>query len=110
MLTARVDVSGSGPLTPRMNLYPAATEPIGSPSIHRGVLRDLYASVISLQDDGNSATFRFYRNPGINWLWIGGAVMALGGAAAGWPARRRRAEEATVAAERRRQLSGAGVV
>jgi cytochrome c-type biogenesis protein CcmF len=110
VLTARVDVSGSGPLTPRMNLYPAATEPIGSPSIHRGVLRDLYASVISLQDDGNSATFRFYRNPGINWLWIGGAVMALGGAAAGWPARRRRAEEATVAAERRRQLSGAGVV
>ena len=110
VLTARVDVSGSGPLTPRMNLYPAATEPIGSPSIHRGVLRDLYASVISLQDDGNSATFRFYRNPGINWLWIGGAVMALGGEAAAWPARRRRAEEATVAAERRRQLSGAGVI
>ena len=110
VLTARVDVSGSGQLTPRMNLYPAATEPIGSPSIHRGVLRDLYASVISLQDDGNSATFRFYRNPGINWLWIGGAVMALGGAAAAWPARRRRAEEATVAAERRRQFSGAGVV
>ena len=110
VLTARVDVSGSGPLTPRMNLYPAASEPIGSPSIHRGVLRDLYASVISLQDDGNSATFRFYRNPGITWLWIGGAVMALGGAAAAWPARRRRAEEATVAAERRRQFSGAGVV
>jgi len=74
------------------------------------VLRDLYASVISLQDDGNSATFRFYRNPGITWLWIGGVVMALGGAAAAWPARRRRAEEATVAAERRRQFSGAGVV
>ena len=92
VLTARVDVSGSGPLTPRMNLYPAASEPIGSPSIHRGVLRDLYASVISLQDDGDSATFRFYRNPGITWLWIGGAVMALGGAAAAWPARRRRQE------------------
>jgi cytochrome c-type biogenesis protein CcmF len=110
VLTAKVEVSGSGPLTPRMNLYPAASEPIGSPSIHRGVLRDLYASVISLQDDGNSATFRFYRNPGITWLWIGGAVMALGCAAAAWPARRRRAEEATVAAERRRQFSGAGVV
>jgi cytochrome c-type biogenesis protein CcmF len=110
VLTARVDVAGGGALTPRMNLYPAATEPIGSPSIHRGVLRDLYASVVSLQDDGDSATFRFYRNPGITWLWIGGAVMALGGAAAAWPARRRRAEEAVVAAARRRQLSGAGVV
>ena len=28
--------------------------------------------MISLQDDGDSATFRFYRNPGVNWLWIGG--------------------------------------
>jgi cytochrome c-type biogenesis protein CcmF len=110
VLTAGVDVSGDGRLTPRMNLYPAATEPIGSPSIHRGLLRDLYASVVSLQDDGNSATFRFYRNPGITWLWIGGVVMALGGVAAAWPARRRRGEEAAVAAERRRQLSGAGVV
>jgi cytochrome c-type biogenesis protein CcmF len=72
-----------------MNLYPAATEPIGSPSIHRGVVWDLYASVISLQNDGGSATFRFYRNPGVNWLWLGGLVMALGGAAAAWPGRRR---------------------
>jgi cytochrome c-type biogenesis protein CcmF len=94
VLTATVSVSGSsggtaGTLTPRMNLYPAATEPIGSPSIHRGIVWDLYASVISLQNDGGSATFRFYRNPGVNWLWLGGLVMALGGAAAAWPGRRR---------------------
>jgi cytochrome c-type biogenesis protein CcmF len=109
VLTARVDVDGAGTLTPRMNLYPAAAEPIGSPSIRRGLVTDLYASVISLQDDGDSATFRFYRNPGITWLWIGGAIMALAGVAAAWPAGRR-AESAVVAAERRRQLSGTGVV
>jgi cytochrome c-type biogenesis protein CcmF len=80
----------AGTLDPRMNLYPAATEPIGSPSIRRGIVWDLYASVISLQDDGGSATFRFYRNPGVNWLWFGGLVMALGGAAAAWPSRRRK--------------------
>jgi cytochrome c biogenesis factor len=51
---------------------------------------DLYASLISLQDNGGSATFRFYRNPGVNWLWSGGLVMALGGAGAAWPSRRRR--------------------
>src|SRR5215467_13494360 len=62
VLTARVLVTsvgggGAGALDPRMNLYPSATEPIGSPSIHRGLVWDLYASVISLRDDGNSATF-----------------------------------------------------
>ena len=85
------DRSGShvGAMNPRLNLYPGASEPIGSPSIRRGVVWDLYASVIGLQDNGASATFRFYRNPGVNWLWIGGALMALGGAAAGWPSRTR---------------------
>jgi cytochrome c-type biogenesis protein CcmF len=77
-------------LRPRLNLYPGGSEPIGSPSIHRGVVWDLYASVISLQDNGSSATFRFYRNPGVNWLWFGGAVMALAGLAAAWPGRRPR--------------------
>jgi cytochrome c-type biogenesis protein CcmF len=93
VLTAVVSVMNSGGdrvgmLDPRMNLYPAASEPIGSPSIRRGIVWDLYASVISLQDNGGSATFRFYRNPGVNWLWLGGLVMALGGAAAAWPIRR----------------------
>ena len=94
VLTTTVSVMNSsggsaGTLDPRMNLYPAATEPIGSPSIRRGIIWDLYASLISLQDNGGSATFRFYRNPGVNWLWFGGLVMALGGAAAAWPGRRR---------------------
>jgi cytochrome c-type biogenesis protein CcmF len=94
VLTAPVSVTNShgdarGTLGPRMSLYPAASEPIGSPAIDRGVVWDLYASVIALQDDGGSATFRFYRNPGVNWLWLGGLVMALGGVAAAWPVRRR---------------------
>ena len=93
VLTATVSVANpsggpAGMLDPRMNLYPAATEPIGSPSIRRGIVWDLYASLISLQDNGGSATFRFYRNPGVNWLWFGGLVMALGGIAAAWPSRR----------------------
>ena len=91
VLTAPVSVarpSGeSTDLSPRLNLYPAASEPIGSPSIERGVVWDLYVSVISLQDEGASATFRFYRNPGVNWLWLGALVMALGGCWAWWSRR-----------------------
>ena len=101
VLTTRVTVTAAdgdphGVLTPQLNLYPAASEPIGSPSIQRGIAWDLYASTIGLQDGGESATFRFYRNPGVNWLWLGGLVMALGGIAAAWPRRapRRRPIEA----------------
>jgi len=89
VLTTPLSVSAAGSsigvLDPRLNLYPAATVPIGSPSIRRGVVRDLYASVIALQDSGGSATFRFYENPGVNWIWLGGAIMALGGVGAAWP-------------------------
>ena len=95
VLTADLSVrsSGSGEppavLDPRLNLYPAASEPIGSPAIQRGPAWDLYASVIGLQDNGRSATFRLYHNPGVSLLWLGGGLMALAGATALWPARRR---------------------
>lgn len=94
VLTTVVSVTdGSGahidPLHPSLNLYPVESEPIGTPSIQRGVVRDLYSSVIGLQDNGRSATFRFFLNPGVTWLWVGGAVMVLAGIAAAWPGRRR---------------------
>lgn len=115
VLSARVKVDNvgggdAGMLDPRMNLYPAASTPIGSPSIRRGAIWDLYASLTSLQEDGDSATFRFYRNPGVNWLWFGGFVMALGGVAAAWPVRRRRDDQPPPAAARTRAAVEVGAV
>jgi cytochrome c-type biogenesis protein CcmF len=100
-----------GRMVPSLNLYPAATEPIGTPSIRYGSLRDLYASVIGVDSGGGQATFRFFLNPGVTWLWAGGAVMAAGGLLAAWPARRRRGagERPPASGEpERRQLTGVG--
>jgi cytochrome c-type biogenesis protein CcmF len=81
-----------GRMTPSLNLYPGASEPIGSPSIRYGALKDLYGSVIGFEGErGERATFRFFLNPGVMWLWVGGGVMALGGLMAAWPERRRTA-------------------
>lgn len=78
----------AGSLIPSMNFYPSSpNEPIGSPSIHYGVLKDLYSSVIGFGP--NEATFRLFLNPGVLWLWTGGVVVALGGLLAAWPSRRR---------------------
>ena len=81
-------------LHPSLNLYPASSEPIGTPSIRIGTpfngLVDLYASLVTVEN-GSRATFRFFVNPGIGLLWFGGLVMALGGLLAAWPGRRRSA-------------------
>lgn len=92
-----VSDAGSGDevvrLHPSLNFYPAATEPIGTPSIRVGTpfngMRDLYVSLISVDAGGRVAAFRFYVNPGIGLLWLGGLVAAAGGVVAAWPARTR---------------------
>ena len=90
VLTVSRDGRPAGQLTPSMNFYPAdPTEPIGTPSIHYGALKDLYSSVISITP--NDATFRVFLNPGVMWLWVGGFVVACGGLLAAWPGRRRMA-------------------
>jgi cytochrome c-type biogenesis protein CcmF len=88
------DGRDEGRLIPSLNLYPAASEPIGTPSIRYGVFRDLYASVLGFEGDGQRATFRFFLNPGVTWLWVGGAIVALGGLLAAWPGPRHRAARA----------------
>jgi cytochrome c-type biogenesis protein CcmF len=109
-VVSAADGSNLGGLDPSLNLYPAASEPIGTPSIRHGLLRDLYASVIGVDQGGEQATFRFFLNPGVSWLWVGGAVMGAGGLLAAWPSRRRVAAGKPPAARRsrRRQLAEAG--
>jgi cytochrome c-type biogenesis protein CcmF len=80
-------------LTPSMNLYPGASEPIGTPSIRIGTpstaFRDLYSSLVGVDRASGAATFRLFLNPGIVLIWAGGAVMVLGGLLAAWPTRTR---------------------
>ncbi|HJP66455.1 MAG TPA: heme lyase CcmF/NrfE family subunit [Actinomycetota bacterium] len=80
-----------GRLHPSLNRYPASTDPIGTPSIRYGALADMYSSLIGVDPGGTRATFRFFINPGVMWLWVGGFVVASGGLLAAWPAARRQA-------------------
>lgn len=94
-----------GRLRPSLNYYPSSSNPIGTPSIDYGVLKDLYSSLLAVQ--GDRATFRFFLNPGVTWLWLGGGVVAAGGVLAAWPSRGRRQRlEPPVA--RARELAGVG--
>jgi cytochrome c-type biogenesis protein CcmF len=100
VLTTEVAVTDShgtrlAPLHPSLNLYPNNSEPIGTPSIRHGVFKDLYSSVIGLQQNGKSATLRFFINPGVTWIWVGGAIMVLFGLIAALPGGRRRRQKPT---------------
>jgi cytochrome c biogenesis factor len=57
-------------------------------------------------ESGSRATFRFFVNPGIGLLWLGGLVMALGGIVAAWPTRPKtaRAPGAETESERREEV------
>jgi cytochrome c-type biogenesis protein CcmF len=92
VLVATVAVSRGGRsvgnVVPSLNLYPGASEPIGTPSIRYGAFSDLYASMVGFEGDGQTVTFRFFDEHGVLWLWVGGAVIAFGGLVAAWPRRR----------------------
>jgi len=94
------DGRSQGVMEPALNLYPAAAEPIPTPAIRYGALSDLYVSVLGFDDQGGRATFRILRNPGVTWLWAGGALMALGGLVGYWPRQLRAAVRSALRAPR----------
>jgi cytochrome c-type biogenesis protein CcmF len=92
-VSARLRVSrGDRPLgtyAPALSVFPGATEAIGTPSVRTGPLEDLYLTLVSSPNDAGQVTVGVFVNPLVVWLWIGGAVMALGTMAAAWPSRSR---------------------
>jgi cytochrome c-type biogenesis protein CcmF len=108
VFVARVAVSRNGRrvglLHPSLNRYPSdPNDPIGTPSIDYGALHDLYSSVLGFGANGDQAVLRFFLNPGVMWLWVGGALIAMGGLVAAWPPRRR---APLPTPERSRELAG----
>jgi len=58
------------------------------------MLSDLYVVLGGWEGTGETATFKVYINPLVNWLWIGGMVFILGTLVAAWPTRAQAVREA----------------
>jgi len=65
-------------LRPEKRFYPVAQMPTTEAAIDYNLLRDVYV-VIGDQQDNGGWTVRTYIKPLTNWIWIGCALMALGG-------------------------------
>jgi cytochrome c-type biogenesis protein CcmF len=80
-----------GVMVPQRRVYWLEQQPASIPSVHSTLREDLYVILTAVESDG-SATVKIYRNPLVNWIWIGGVVFVLGTLAVMWPHPERRTE------------------
>jgi len=71
-------------MEPEKRIYWLEDQPSTIPSIYSTWMEDIYVIVNAIEEDG-SATIKIYRNPLVNWIWVGAITFALGGVAILWP-------------------------
>jgi cytochrome c-type biogenesis protein CcmF len=81
-VSAAVRVSRGGDVigvyAPAISTFSNASQGIGTPSVHTGVLDDVYLTLVSSPNDKGRITLGVQIQPLTVWLWIGGLLMALG--------------------------------
>jgi cytochrome c-type biogenesis protein CcmF len=95
-VSAHFDVASGGrsigDLEPALHYYPTQREPVFTPAVHSTLTSDFYLSIVELGNQGEYVVVRMITMPGVVWLWIAPAVIALGSIVAMWPSRRKEAE------------------
>jgi cytochrome c-type biogenesis protein CcmF len=95
---ALVLVNGHGPYLPAVSQFGAGTEAVGTPAIDSDPLRDVYLTIDSLPASaGGPVGIGVTVQPLVAWMWVGGAILALGAVLAVLPGRRRRPTDAVSA-------------
>ncbi|MGH9122842.1 MAG: heme lyase CcmF/NrfE family subunit [Acidimicrobiales bacterium] len=91
-IEARVRVDGGQVFAPAISDYPFASEEVGTPSVRSTPLEDVYLTLVSVPQNGNSksTTIGVIVEPLVMWIWIGGGVILVGAALSSFPARGRK--------------------
>lgn len=77
--TASVRIDGGKVYEPALSIYPNATDAVGTPSVRTTLREDVYLTLVRVPERaGDPVVIGVIVNPGTVWLWIGGAVTALG--------------------------------
>ena len=67
-------------------MYWVEQQPASIPAVYSTLGEDLYVILTAIEPDG-SATLKVYRNPLVNWIWIGGLTFVFGTSLVMWPHR-----------------------
>ncbi len=79
-LEAEVLIDGVGPYYPAVSQFGTYTQPVGSPAVAAHLTKDIYLTLDQPPTKISSPVLiGVIIQPMIDWLWIGAAVVALGG-------------------------------
>jgi cytochrome c-type biogenesis protein CcmF len=93
VVRAEVLVDGDHVYAPAITKYLRLGQDIATPSVQTGLTKDVYLTIDGTtrpQPGDTEVTLRVFIKPMILWLWVGGALMALGTVLAAFPGPRRR--------------------
>lgn len=94
-----------GELYPRRDYFFESQQPMTIPGLRSTWEDDLYVILIDWQPiSTQGATFKVYKNPLVNFMWLGGLIFFFGTLLAAWPAKE---TQVSSARERRELLVGA---
>ena len=82
--TRGADERALATLRPERRMYWLEEQPVSIPAIYSTWLEDVYVVLTAVEADG-SATFKLYKNPLVNWIWLGGLTFVLGTLLVMWP-------------------------
>ncbi|MEO1057545.1 MAG: heme lyase CcmF/NrfE family subunit [Actinomycetota bacterium] len=91
VVAANVLLDNEQEYRPAVTTYLNIGQDVGTPSVRTGFTKDVYLTLGQGVAPGDTeATIRVFIKPMILWLWIGGAVMAVGALLAAFPSGRKR--------------------
>ena len=80
-------------LKPRRDYFVVQQQPVSIAGVYSTAGEDVYVLLVGWESISNqNTTFKIYVNPLINWVWIGGFVLALGVLIGTWSQARGRSE------------------
>ena len=85
----------AGTLIPNREFFVVQQQPMTIPDKRSTLADDLYVILAGWEGSGETASFKAYINPLVNWLWIGGVVFILGTIVAAWPTEQERKQRVT---------------